>query len=116
MFPFSSYLLQIPLILFSAIYLLCFGAYALSKIKDREAGTETHAIEITGSSEVKNPGDQIYVFNYRSDTNEAANFHEDSCFLNKLSELITVYIPDKPLQACDRDFTLFSRPPPFLFS
>lgn len=37
MFPFGSFITQIPLILFSALYLLYFGAFTLNKIRNREA-------------------------------------------------------------------------------
>ena len=112
MLPFGSYITQIPLILFSTIYLLYFGAFALSRIRNKEAVDEKTTSEkkdIRVDNHIEN---SFNYFDYPCDNNLTAESQTEPPEVYRITEIITVFIPEDPPAISQRKFNIFSRPPP----
>ncbi len=112
MLPFGSYITQIPLILFSTIYLLYFGAFALNRIRNKEAVDEKTTSEkkdIRVDNHIEN---SFNYFDYPCVNNLTAERQTEPPEVYRITEIITVFIPEDPPAIPQRKFNIFSRPPP----
>lgn len=113
MFPFGSFLTQIPLILFAAVYMLYFGACALNRNK---AEQEVNA----ALPEIQKQDTATAAVNNSTLILAASSFHPITVD-NEVPETLIpelqlskerIFIPDKDLISVTHGYSLFGRPPP----
>ncbi|MDP3003668.1 MAG: hypothetical protein Q8N38_11135 [Bacteroidales bacterium] len=115
MFPFGSFLTNIPLIILASAYMLYFGAYALNKTKAKDnAILYQEKEQYVKNSSVQTHGNIFYyqqAFNgkqvARSNAGDIKIFQEHFIFLPH-------YIPDRKISFHFYRCSLFPRPPPYL--
>jgi len=115
MFPFGSFLTQIPLILLAAVYMLYLGACTLNRTKTKEADNQPQSKEISvKDSAEKSTVKTFYFQNYQKEKGEALasttrHFIPNDITFNRLYSL-----PDEDPSSTVFRFSLFSRPPPVI--
>jgi len=119
MFPFGSFLTQVPLILLAAAYLLYMGAYALNKSKDITSENNPKAREQFVDCSTASTGNNTFYFHpsreVKKDVTKDVTTSSLKVFLyHKQFSLLHYQVPDRV--PCSRyyAFLLFSRPPPQL--
>lgn len=121
MFPFGSFLTQIPLFIFAALYMLYFGAYALNKSRARKE--ESIVVPAEKERSFAGTGNSSHTIvlsarNFRSEqkTHQVTESQENIClpFVPLMIERLFRLTSDRTV-AGDYNFSLFSRPPPAIY-
>lgn len=121
MFPFGSFLTQIPLFIFAALYMLYFGAYALNKSRARKEESIVVPAEKERSFAGSGNSTNTIVLsarNFRSEqkTHQVTESQENTFLfiVPLITERLSRLTSDIAV-AGNYNFSLFSRPPPAIY-
>lgn len=116
MFPFGSFITQIPLILFSALYLLYFGVFTLNKIRNREADVDKAVSCEHQKVIVAGTDDCFHYFDHSTPQDKDIDSNNELFRVYGSSEELS-FIPTKAkLTFSGYWYSNFCRPPPAIIS
>ncbi|MBK7134302.1 MAG: hypothetical protein IPH69_16215 [Bacteroidales bacterium] len=112
MFPFSSLLTQVPLIILAAAYMLYFGAYAVGKSKEIITEDQPESKEQSVIINQVSKADTFYFGTTSESTQYASEPAKRAVTFFRPDITYHYFDPDRDICSCFTSYSLFSRPPP----
>jgi len=112
MLPFGSFITQIPLFLFTALYLLYLGFFTINKYKDKNTESKPAANEVHANIEKSTHPNLLRYFDYNPHQSEAAGNQTDISLFIKNATFNRIFAPEDNIVFSDHWLILFTRPPP----